>query len=87
MTTISLPITIKIPTANQFTLPQFMNQFNMDKLRFLKLMFRLQFTRNRLTNMPQVNKISKVIITLSSSIRTTLKLVHNTNIKKVINQK
>ena len=86
MTAISLFITIKIPMANQFTQPQFMNQFTMDMLRFLKLMFRLQFTRNRLTNMPQVNKISKVITTLSSSIKTTLKLVHNTKIKELINQ-
>ena len=84
MTTISQFITIKIPTANPQL--QFMSQSTMDTLRFLKLMFRLQFTQNKLTNMLQVNKISKVITSLSNSIKITHKLVHNINIKEVINQ-
>lgn len=89
MTTISLFIAIKILMAKKFTLPQFIrdSHFNMDtlKLMFPKLMFRLQFTQNRINNIRQISKIIKVITLLSSSIKTTLKLVNNINIK-VFNQ-
>ena len=85
---ISLFTTNKIPTVNQFLLLQFISQLNMDttKLKFLKLTFRLQFIQSRLTNMLQASKISKVITTPSSSIKITLKLAHNINIKEVSNQ-